>query len=77
MITLGLLACVVAALFSSTIDAATGSPPRARALGVPFEGAPGPNNAITDVQLTALYPGVTVEAARESGANFFAGCEPA
>jgi L-aminopeptidase/D-esterase-like protein len=34
--------------------AQSGGRPRARDLGVPFEGTPGPNNAITDV------PGVTV-----------------
>ena len=39
-------------VFSSAAVAA--APPRARALGVPFEGVPGPENAITDV------PGVEV-----------------
>ena len=46
----------LAAIFLLLADlmAQPGNRPRARALGVPFEGTPGPNNAITDV------PGVTV-----------------
>ena len=46
----------LAAIFLLLADlmAQPGSRPRARELGVPFEGTPGPNNAITDV------PGVTV-----------------
>src|ERR1700733_6075065 len=32
------------------VVAANGSPPRARELGVPFDGTPGPLNAITDVE---------------------------
>jgi D-aminopeptidase len=39
---LGLCGCVFATL-------AAAAPPRARDLGVPFDGMPGPNNAITDV----------------------------
>ena len=39
---------------AGAVAAATGGVLRARALGVPFEGTPGPNNAITDV------PGVEV-----------------
>jgi L-aminopeptidase/D-esterase-like protein len=37
------------ALILSTLAGAADAPTRARGLGVPFEGAPGPNNAITDV----------------------------
>jgi D-aminopeptidase len=33
-----------------TLSAAAQTKPRARDLGIPFDGAPGPNNAITDVQ---------------------------
>jgi D-aminopeptidase len=41
---------VLALLFSSTIVAAgQGAKPRARDLGTPFDGTPGPLNAITDV----------------------------
>jgi D-aminopeptidase len=38
-------------IFSSSVSAQekTASKPRARDLGVPFDGTPGPNNAITDV----------------------------
>ncbi|HLZ11350.1 MAG TPA: P1 family peptidase [Candidatus Acidoferrum sp.] len=43
-----------ASLFSSASRAQEKAKPRARDLGVPFDGAPGPNNAITDV------PGVLV-----------------
>ena len=45
-----LLAIVVAVLAaSSTIDVDAQRKPRARDLGIPFEGTPGPLNAITDV----------------------------
>ena len=36
-------------LIFSALGVAADAPTRARGLGVPFEGAPGPNNAITDV----------------------------
>src|SRR5579863_9745054 len=36
-------------LFAFCLDAAPAPRPRARAAGVPFDGTPGPNNAITDV----------------------------
>ncbi len=39
----------VAVLFAAAAVAAAQSKPRARDLGVPFDGAPGPLNAITDV----------------------------
>src|SRR5262245_32396725 len=42
------LLCVVGLLASGA--AAPSAEPRARDLGVPFEGAPGPGNAVTDVQ---------------------------
>ena len=42
------------ALAVSAAAASAADKPRARDLGIPFEGTPGPNNAITDV------PGVTV-----------------
>ena len=41
-------------IFALSVAAAGQSPVRARDLGVPFDGAPGPLNAITDV------PGTTV-----------------
>jgi L-aminopeptidase/D-esterase-like protein len=41
-------------LLLSSVASAQGRPPRARDLGVPFDGTPGPHNAITDVN------GVTV-----------------
>jgi L-aminopeptidase/D-esterase-like protein len=41
-------------LLVAALVAQSGGRPRARDLGVPFDGTPGPNNAITDV------PGVTV-----------------
>ena len=47
------LACLVIALLSAAAGAQD-ERPRARDLGVPFDGTPGPLNAITDV------PGVTV-----------------
>jgi L-aminopeptidase/D-esterase-like protein len=37
-------------LFTATTLAVSQTKPRARDLGVPFDGTPGPNNAITDVQ---------------------------
>lgn len=40
---------ILAALFLSCTLAAHAQKPRARDLGVPFDGTPGPNNAITDV----------------------------
>jgi len=43
-----LLTATLAFIFSALAVAAD-APPRARGLGVPFEGTPGPNNAITDV----------------------------
>jgi D-aminopeptidase len=45
---------IIAALLISTASLADNENPRARDLGIPFEGVPGPLNAITDV------PGVTV-----------------
>ena len=47
----GLLCCAAGAVGAADV---AGGVPRARALGVPFEGTPGPGNAITDV------PGVEV-----------------
>jgi D-aminopeptidase len=49
-----LVSTLVAAFLSYAAGAATEVAVRARGLGVPFEGTPGPNNAITDV------PGVEV-----------------
>ena len=43
-----LTAFILAAALSTTLSAQT--KPRARDLGVPFDGTPGPNNAITDVK---------------------------
>ena len=40
----------IALLVTFTLAASAQSKPRARDLGVPFDGAPGPNNAITDVK---------------------------
>jgi D-aminopeptidase len=37
-------------ILALTLSAAAQSKPRARDLGVPFDGTPGPNNAITDVK---------------------------
>lgn len=48
----GLIACACAAAFAGDVRAQAA--PRARGLGIPLEGAPGPANAITDV------PGVEV-----------------
>src|SRR4030088_1441761 len=39
-----------AALAVLAVQSAAASKPRARDLGVPFDGSPGPNNAITDVK---------------------------
>ncbi|MGO8987185.1 MAG: P1 family peptidase [Terriglobales bacterium] len=44
-----ILSAAVLAFFSATTPAFAQAKPRARDLGVPFDGAPGPNNAITDV----------------------------
>jgi L-aminopeptidase/D-esterase-like protein len=44
-----LASILTAALISATVAVAADAFTRARGLGVPFEGAPGPNNAITDV----------------------------
>ena len=43
--------CFLSVLFSVLLiqNSLAGEPPRARDLGIPFEGSPGPNNAITDV----------------------------
>jgi D-aminopeptidase len=41
---------VLVSLLALTLAAAAQTKPRARDLGVPFDGAPGPNNAITDVK---------------------------
>src|SRR5271166_5181731 len=43
-----LIAALTAAISAQTVSAQT--KPRARDLGVPFDGTPGPNNAITDVK---------------------------
>ncbi|MHB8719949.1 MAG: P1 family peptidase, partial [Steroidobacteraceae bacterium] len=43
---------MVLAALAGVLASAAGAPPekpRARDLGVPFDGTPGPNNAITDV----------------------------
>ena len=42
-------AILIAVLAVCFADATAASAPRARALGIPFEGTPGPENAITDV----------------------------
>jgi D-aminopeptidase len=47
LLAVGFVSCT--ALFSSVACAAADIPARARGLGIPFEGTPGPNNAITDV----------------------------
>src|SRR5271169_6837613 len=44
------LATLFAVLFSTATLAPTQTKPRARDLGVPFDGTPGANNAITDVK---------------------------
>ena len=41
---------VLVSLLALTLAAAAQTKPRARDLGVPFDGTPGPNNAITDVK---------------------------
>jgi D-aminopeptidase len=41
--------CLACAVLLGSIVTAVGQRPRARDLGVPFEGTPGPHNAITDV----------------------------
>ena len=43
------LVVAIAAAAPFTISAAAGGKPRARDLGIPFDGTPGPHNAITDV----------------------------
>ena len=43
------MSTAIALLLAATLAALTVPKPRARDLGVPFEGTPGPNNAITDV----------------------------
>src|SRR5437763_538659 len=43
---------LTAALICSTVAVAADAPLRARGLGIPFEGAPGPSNAITVVAET-------------------------
>ena len=48
-----LVVAVIASVTPAGADSAD-KPPRGRALGIPFEGTPGPLNAITDV------PGVEV-----------------
>ena len=58
-----LLACFP--LLLSSAEASAQEKPRARALGIPFEGTPGPLNAITDVAgvevgLTTLISGTSV-----------------
>src|SRR5438093_13417030 len=40
---------IVSVLLAATVVAQSAPKPRARDLGVPFEGTPGPLNAITDV----------------------------
>ena len=44
----GLVVCLAGVMVAAAV-AATPGRPRARDLGVPFDGTPGPNNAITDV----------------------------
>ncbi len=46
---LGLLVLCLAAVLAASAAGAAPARPRARDLGVPFDGTPGPNNAITDV----------------------------
>jgi L-aminopeptidase/D-esterase-like protein len=45
---------VLAVLFTGASLAAAGARPRARDLGIPLEGTPGPQNAITDVKGVAV-----------------------
>jgi D-aminopeptidase len=42
--------CMLAAVLMLFLSVAAQNKPRARDLGIPFDGTPGPNNAITDVQ---------------------------
>lgn len=44
------LAALILAIFATTLGAVSQNNPRARDLGVPFDGKPGANNAITDVK---------------------------
>jgi len=46
---LTLLACALSLACAAAFAAESAAPPRARDLGVPFDGTPGPLNAITDV----------------------------
>ena len=60
-----LLVCFPLLLVLSSADASAQEKPRARDLGIPFEGTPGPLNAITDVAgvevgLTTLVSGTSV-----------------
>ncbi len=52
--TLALFSCLLVAVGLASVQSQSPAKPRARDLGVPFDGAPGPLNAITDVS------GVTV-----------------
>ena len=45
-----LLKSLIALVLTLTLAASAQTKPRARDLGVPFDGTPGPNNAITDVK---------------------------
>ena len=48
--TLSLKPTLLALILTLTLAAPAQTKPRARDLGVPFDGTPGPNNAITDVK---------------------------
>jgi D-aminopeptidase len=49
-----LASCLVAIVFCAAVDSAAAAKPRARELGVPLDGTPGPLNAITDVAPVAV-----------------------
>jgi len=62
-------ALLLAALLSVSVTAQPGAKPRARDLGISFDGTPGPLNAITDVAGVAVGETTIVEGAGEHAAR--------
>jgi D-aminopeptidase len=60
-----LASCLAAIVLCAAVDSAADAKPRARELGIPLDGAPGPLNAITDVAPVAVGYTTLIEGSGE------------